>query len=146
MKTSTLTKIFCTILMLGSAAAFSQTSNTAKTKNEKSMETKTSQSNGRHMNTYVIVREIPNAGKFTAEELQGISQKSCSVLKDLGPEIEWVHSYVTTDKIFCIYKATNEEILRTHAMKGGFPINSINLLSTVISPLTATEPVVMEVR
>jgi hypothetical protein len=98
------------------------------------------------MNTYVIVREIPNAGKLTAAELQGISQKSCSVLQELGPEIEWIHSYVTTDKIFCIYRAANEEILRTHAMKGGFPINSINLLSTVINPLTATEPVLVESR
>ena len=95
------------------------------------METKT-------MNTYVIVREIPNAGKLNAQELQGISQKSCSVLKELGPEIEWVHSYVTENNIFCIYRAENEEILRTHALKGGFPINSINLLSTVISPATAT--------
>lgn len=136
----------CMILMLGSTAAFSQTSNASKTKNEKGMETKTSKSNGRHMDTYVIVREIPNAGKFTAEELQGISQKSCSVLQELGPEIEWIHSYVTTDKIFCIYRAVNEEILRTHAMKGGFPINSINLLSTVINPLTATEPVLVESR
>ena len=136
----------CMILMLGSTAAFSQTSNASKTKNEKGMETKTSKSNGRHMDTYVIVREIPNAGKFTAEQLQGISQKSCSVLQELGPEIEWIHSYVTTDKIFCIYRAVNEEILRTHAMKGGFPINSINLLSTVINPLTATEPVLVESR
>lgn len=90
------------------------------------------------MNTYVIEREIPNAGSLNAEELQGISQKSCSVLKELGPDIEWVQSYVTENKIFCIYRAENEEILRTHAMKGGFPINSINLLSAMISPATAT--------
>jgi hypothetical protein len=118
------------ILMLGSTVTYSQTAST-KTKQATSMETK-------KMNTYVIERQIPNAGQFTAEELQGISQKSCSVLKELGPEIEWVESYVTTDKIFCIYRAQNEEILRTHAMKGGFPINSINLLSTKISPATAT--------
>lgn len=90
------------------------------------------------MNTYVIEREIPNAGQLTAAELQGISQKSCSVLKELGPQIEWIESYVTDNKIFCVYRAESEEILRTHAMKGGFPINKINLLSTKISPATAT--------
>ena len=86
------------------------------------------------MNTYVIEREIPNAGQLTAEDLQGISQKSCSVLKELGTGIEWIESYVTDNKIFCVYRAENEEILRTHAMQGGFPINKINLLSTKISP------------
>lgn len=121
------------VLILGSTAAFSQTASATKTKNEKSMERKT-------MNTYVIEREIPNAGKFNATELQGIAQKSCSVLKELGPDIEWVESYVTENTIFCIYRADNEEILRTHAMKGGFPVNSINLLSTKISPATATAP------
>lgn len=90
------------------------------------------------MNTYVIERQIPEAGKLDAASLQGISQKSCSVLKELGPEIEWVQSYVTDDKIFCIYRAENEAILRTHAEKGGFPINSIHKLSTIISPATAT--------
>lgn len=131
MKTTMTINMLFMILMLGSTAAFSQTTKATNTKKENSMETKT-------MNTYVIVREIPNAGKFNAQELQGISQKSCSVLKELGPEIEWVHSYVTDNNIFCIYRAENEEILRTHALKGGFPINSINLLSTVISPATAT--------
>jgi hypothetical protein len=114
-----------------STTVFSQTASVTNTKTEKSMTAK-------KMNTYVIEREIPNAGKLTAGELQGISQKSCSVLKELGPDIEWVQSYVTENKIFCIYRAENEEILRTHAMKGGFPINSINLLSTMISPKTAT--------
>lgn len=118
------------ILMLGSTVTYSQTAST-KTKQATSMETK-------KMNTYVIEREIPNAGQLSAAELQGISQKSCSVLKELGPEIEWVESYVTDTKIFCVYRAENEEILRTHAMKGGFPINKINLLSTKISPATAT--------
>ena len=117
------------ILMCGSLTASAQTASTSKTKNEKSMKI---------MNTYVIEREIPNAGNLTATELQGISQKSCSVLKELGPDIEWVQSYVTDNKIFCIYKAENEEILRTHAMKGGFPINAVHLLSTIISPATAT--------
>ena len=95
------------------------------------METKT-------MNTYVIEREIPDAGKLKAEDLQGISKTSCSVLKELGPDIQWLHSYVTDNKIFCVYKAENEEILREHAKKGGFPINSVHKLSTVISPETAT--------
>lgn len=121
-------------LMLITMAAFSQSASATKTKKEKSMTTK--------MNTYVIEREIPNAGKLNAEELQGISQKSCSVLKELGPGIEWVHSYVTDNKIYCIYKAENEAILRTHAEKGGFPINSVSLLSTMISPETAKLPVI----
>jgi hypothetical protein len=131
MKTTMTINVLFMILMFGSTAVFAQTAKATNTKKEKSMETKT-------MNTYVIIREIPDAGKLNAEELQGISKKSCSVLKELGPEIEWIQSYVTENKIFCIYRAENEEILRTHAMKGGFPINSINLLSTVISPATAT--------
>jgi hypothetical protein len=133
MKTTLKMIVVLMLVMIASTSVFSQTATASatKTKTEKSMTTK-------KMNTYVIEREIPNAGKLTAEELQGISQKSCSVLKELGPDIEWVHSYVTENKIFCIYRAENEEILRTHAMKGGFPINSINLLSTMISPKTAT--------
>ena len=122
------------ILMLVTTAAFSQTAKASKTKNEKTMQSKT-------MNTYVIEREIPNAGNLNAEELQGISQKSCSVLKELGPGIEWVQSYVTDNKIFCIYRAENEAILRVHAEKGGFPINAVHLLSTMISPATATAKV-----
>jgi hypothetical protein len=119
------------ILMLGSSAVIAQTAPEGKNKKTTAMKPKT-------MNTYVIERQIPDAGKLKAEDLQGISKTSCSVLKELGPAIEWVHSYVTDNKIFCIYKAENEEILRTHAEKGGFPINSINKLSAVISPATAT--------
>jgi hypothetical protein len=118
------------MLMLVSVAAIAQQAS-AKQKNEKKKSTKT-------MNTYVIEREIPEAGNLNAADLQGISQKSCSVLKELGPEIEWVQSYVTDNKIFCIYRAENEEILRTHAEKGGFPINAVHKLSTMISPATAT--------
>ncbi len=129
MKTSVTMTLLSLILMFGSLTAYTQTASVSKTKNAKSMKT---------MNTYVIEREIPNAGNLTATDLQGIAQKSCSVLKELGPDIEWVQSYVTDNKIFCIYKAANEEILRTHAMKGGFPINSVHLLSTMISPATAT--------
>jgi len=128
MKTTTI--IIGLILTLGTTIAFVQTPSTT-TKQTETMKTTT-------MNTYVIEREIPNAGKLTAEDLQGISQKSCAVLKELGTGIEWIESYVTDNKIFCVYRAENEEILRTHAMKGGFPINKINLLSTKISPATAT--------
>ena len=116
-------------LMITASVVWAQTAN--KNKNEKTMEKK-------NMNTYVIEREIPEAGKLSASDLQGISKTSCSVLTELGPDIEWVHSYVTDNKIFCVYRAENEEILRTHAAKGGFPINKINKLSTVISPATAT--------
>jgi hypothetical protein len=130
MKTAFISNMLLITLMTLSTATFSQTASATKTKNEKTMTKK--------MNTYVIEREIPNAGQMNAAELQGISQKSCGVLKELGPQIEWVQSYVTDNKIFCIYRAENEEILRTHAMKGGFPINKINLLSTMISPATAT--------
>ena len=129
MKTSITMSMLCLIIAFATFTASAQTATATKTKNEKSM---------KNMKTYVIEREIPNAGNLTAEELQGISQKSCSVIKELGPDIEWVQSYVTDNKIFCIYKAENEEILRTHAMKGGFPINSVHLLSTTISPATAT--------
>ena len=132
-KTTPLTLLIVILMMIGSTAVFAQTAS-AKTENKKTMETK-------KMNTYVIEREIPNAGKLTAPELKGISQTSCTVLQELGPDIEWVHSYVVENKIFCIYRAENEEILREHAKKGGFPINKINLVSNVISPATATASV-----
>ncbi len=89
------------------------------------------------MKTYLIERDIPDAGKLTPEQLKAISQKSCSVLKDMGPQIEWIQSYVTGNKIFCVYKAENEELIREHAQKGGFPANVITEISTVISPATA---------
>jgi hypothetical protein len=89
------------------------------------------------MKTYVIEREIPGAGKLSPEQLKGISQTSCGVLKEMGPRIEWIHSYVTGDKIFCIYKAENEDLIREHAKKGGFPANKISEVGTVISPETA---------
>jgi len=93
------------------------------------------------MKTYVIEREIPGAGKLTGAELKTISQTSCNVIKVLGPGIEWVQSYVTENKIYCIYRAESEEVLRIHAAKGGFPINSVSALSTMISPATAELPV-----
>lgn len=89
------------------------------------------------MKTYLIEREIPNAGKFTPEELKAISQKSCSVLDEMGPQIQWIHSYVTSDKIFCIYKAENAQLIREHADKGGFPANNIIEIASTISPATA---------
>jgi uncharacterized FlgJ-related protein len=89
------------------------------------------------MKTYLIERDIPGAGKLTPEQLKAISQKSCAVIKDMGPDIEWIQSYVTGDKIFCIYKAENEELIREHAKKGGFPANKIMQVYTGISPATA---------
>jgi hypothetical protein len=89
------------------------------------------------MKTYVIEREIPNAGKLNADELKSISQTSCTVLKEMGPDIQWVHSYVTGNKIYCIYKAKSKELIMDHAKKGGFPANSVNEVANVISPATA---------
>ena len=90
---------------------------------------------GQHM--YVIERVIPGAGKLTAAELKGIAQTSCGVLDKLGPKIQWVHSYVTGDKIYCVYLAPNEELVREHAKQGGFPANSVSQVTTIISPDTA---------
>ena len=89
------------------------------------------------MPKYVIEREIPGAGNLSAEELQGISQKSCGVLNQMGPQIQWVQSYVTGDKIYCVYIAPNEEMIREHARQGGFPANSISEVKNVIDPTTA---------
>jgi hypothetical protein len=89
------------------------------------------------MKTYLIERDIPNAGMLTNGELKGISQKSCSVLKEMGPSIEWVESYVTGDKVFCVYKAENEELIKEHGSKGGFPVTKITEIRSVISPATA---------
>ena len=89
------------------------------------------------MPKYVIEREIPDAGKLTADQLKGISQTSCGVLSKLGPQIQWVHSYVTGDKIYCIYNAPNEEIIREHAKQGGFPANSVARVTSIIDPTTA---------
>ncbi|CAN5578697.1 hypothetical protein BH10BAC3_BH10BAC3_13670 [soil metagenome] len=89
------------------------------------------------MKTYLIEREIPDAGKLTADQLKSISQTSCSVLKEMGSKIQWLQSYVTGNKIYCIYKAESEELIREHAKKGGFPANTIVEVGTVISPATA---------
>jgi Protein of unknown function (DUF4242) len=89
------------------------------------------------LKTYVIERDIPGAGTFSPEKLKSISQTSCSVLKEMGPKIQWLHSYVTENKIFCVYKAENMELIKEHAKRGGFPANAIYEVSTVISPATA---------
>ena len=89
------------------------------------------------MPKYVIERELPGAGKLTRDQLQAISQKSCGVLRNLGPEIQWVHSYVTQDKIYCIYNAPNEKLIREHASQGGFPANRISEVKSIIDPTTA---------
>jgi hypothetical protein len=89
------------------------------------------------MKTYLIERDIPEAGKLTPEQLKSISQTSCKVLSEMGPEIQWIHSYVTGDKIFCIYEAASQELIREHARRGGFPANYIMEIASVISPATA---------
>jgi hypothetical protein len=89
------------------------------------------------MPKYVIEREIPEAGQLSPEALQGIAQKSCSVLNALGPQIQWVQSYVTDNKIYCVYIAPNEDLVRQHAEQGGFPANSIAEVRSVIDPTTA---------
>ena len=89
------------------------------------------------MPKYVIERDIPGAGKLSAQELHGISQKSCGVLKELGPQIQWVQSYVTGDKIYCVYIAPNEKMVREHAKLGGFPANRVSEVKSVIDPTTA---------
>ena len=89
------------------------------------------------MPKYVIEREIPGAGKLTPAKLKGIAQKSCGVLQKMGPQIQWIHSYVTGDKIYCIYYAPDEATVREHARQGGFPANSVARITTVIEPATA---------
>ena len=89
------------------------------------------------MPKYVIERDLPGAGKISQADLRAISQKSCSVLEGLGPKIQWLHSYVTDDRIYCVYQAPNEEIIREHAKQGGFPANKISQVRTMIEPSTA---------
>jgi hypothetical protein len=91
------------------------------------------------MPKYVIEREIPGAGKLSAAELKAISQKSCGVLQKLGPQIQSEHSYVTDDKIYCVYNAPNEEMVREHASQGGFPANRISQVRSLIDPTTAEQ-------
>lgn len=94
------------------------------------------------MPKFVIEREIPGAGSMSAQQLQGVAAKSCSVLRDLGPRIQWVQSFVTDDKIYCVYIAPDEETVRQHARLGGFPANSVAQVRRVIDPTTAESPTV----
>ena len=89
------------------------------------------------MPKYVIEREIPGVGNLSAGELRAISQKSCSVLRGMGPEVQWLHSYVTGDKIYCIYIAPDEAAVREHAARGGFPANTVSEVACTIDPTTA---------
>lgn len=119
--------LILTIMLLAGFSSFGQT---AASNHSGTIKTK-------QMKTYLIERDIPGAGKFTPEQLKAISQKSCAVLKEMGPDIVWIQSYVTGDKIFCVYKAENEDLIREHAKKGGFPANKITEVVTGISPATA---------
>ena len=117
-----------TILLLAAFAVNGQTASSKSTDEN---------SKAPVMKTYLIKRDIPDAGKLTPADLKAISQTSCTVLKEMGPKIEWVHSYVTGNNIYCVYKAENEGLVKEHAKKGGFPANSIIEVSSVISPATA---------
>ena len=121
-------KLLLILMVVGSTQAMSQESTINEIAKNKAT-----------MKTYVIERSIPGAGALTPEQLKGISQTSCSVLKEMGSAIQWQHSYVTADKIFCVYKAENKELVKEHADKGGFPANSISEVATIISPATAQE-------
>jgi hypothetical protein len=92
---------------------------------------------GEQMPKYVIERDLPGAGKFTSDQLKAISQTSCSVLRKLGLEIQWIESFVTGDKIYCIYRAPSEELIKEHAALGGFPANRISEVASTIDPTTA---------
>jgi hypothetical protein len=130
MKTIKTTILLLAVVLFASVTTKAQT--TASTNNP-------STSDSPKMKTYLIERDIPNAGKLTPEQLKAISQKSCTVLQHMGPQIQWIQSYVTGDKIFCVYKAENEDLIREHAKEGGFPANVITEVGTIISPATAKQ-------
>ncbi|MDE3180932.1 MAG: DUF4242 domain-containing protein [Acidobacteriota bacterium] len=89
------------------------------------------------MPKFVVEREIPGAGKLSPEQLQSLSQKSCAVLRELGPQIQWVQSYVTDDKIYCVYIAPDEATIREHGQRGGFPVSKISQIRSTVDPATA---------
>ncbi len=91
------------------------------------------------MPKFLIEREIPGAGNLSADELRAISQTSCGVLQNMGPQIQWIQSYVTGDKVYCVYIAPNEEMIREHARQGGFPANRISQIKSIIDPTTADQ-------
>ena len=132
MKTFQATLSILFFIMFGSITVFAQGQDVIYTKMAKERLSKKSE-----LKTYLIEREIPDAGMLSAEDLRGISQKSCSVIDEIGPQIQWIHSYVTDDKVYCIYKAENKEVIREHARKGGFPANYITEIGTLIDPATA---------
>jgi hypothetical protein len=121
------TLLFAVLLLCGftSKAQTNSLNEQLKTKNQSNMK------------MYVIEREISGAGQFTPEQLKGISQTSCNVLKEMGPKIEWIQSYVTGNKIYCVYRAENEQLIKEHAKKGGFPANSVAEVANIIGPATA---------
>jgi hypothetical protein len=119
--------LFVALLLLGSYSAMAQATGGSTAPN----------ANAPVLKTYLIEREIPDAGKLTPAQLKTISQTSCAVLKQMGPSIQWVQSYVTGNKIYCVYKAENAELIKEHAKKGGFPANNIIEIANVISPATA---------
>ena len=119
-------------LVLSAAVIFFTTAAIAQNTETKTLKTTT-------MKTYVIEREIPGAGALNAAQLKSISQTSCTVLTEMGPKIQWIQSYVAGDKIYCIYKAENEDLIREHAKKGGFPANRITEVANIISPETAKQ-------
>ncbi len=127
---------FCTIMigLLMSFTTYAQDQGALKAEMNKDMMDKTET-----MKTYLIEREIPEAGKLSQEELKGISKSSNAVLAEMGPGIQWLHSYVTDNKVYCVYKAENEQLLRDHAEKGGFPVNSISVMANKISPDTGRD-------
>ena len=106
----------------------------AQTTNQKSSVTNAKETK---MNTYLIERTVPGAGKLTNEQLENISVKSCSTIKGIGPAIEWDHSYVVGDKIYCVYRAANEDLIREHGKEGGFPVDTIYQVMAIISPASA---------
>ncbi|MDQ1728011.1 MAG: hypothetical protein QOD33_136 [Pyrinomonadaceae bacterium] len=89
------------------------------------------------MPKFLIERELPGAGNLSPQELQGVAQTSCNVLRELGPQIQWVQSFVTGDKVYCVYIAPSEELIREHASRGGFPANSISEIKSIIDPTTS---------
>jgi hypothetical protein len=93
------------------------------------------------MPRYVIERDFPGAGKLSRDELKDISSKSCEVLKELGPEVQWIESYVADDKVYCVYYARDEELVREHSRRGGFPVTRVSRVKSVIDPATAEEEV-----
>ena len=125
-KTGTL---LMTVLLLTGYVTFAQKT----TENSKSSTTSKQTS----MKTYIIERDIPNAGQLTNAQLQEIAQKSSAVVKSMGPQIEWDHSYVVGDKLFCVYRAENEELVRAHGKKGNFPVNEVYEVAAVFSPESA---------